>query len=156
MGVDATLYDRLVSHRLASPLEECVDSDPPVNGEVLRAAAAALRGAIARSSRQMGRPGACAAWCSRRSRRSRCRRPVAFQLTLARETRAPQFDHAILMALLCAHLVREGGAPVHDITVAAAAGLLHDLGMLHIDPELLARDRSARAATSAGRSTRTR
>ena len=41
------------------------------------------------------------------------------------------------MAMLCAHLTREGGESLHDMTIAAAAGLLHDLGMLHIDPELL-------------------
>jgi hypothetical protein len=67
-------------------------------------------------------------------------RPVAFHLTLMRETRPPLFEHSILMAILCAHLVREGGAPIHDMTTAASAGLLHDLGMLHIDAELLDAD----------------
>jgi hypothetical protein len=64
-------------------------------------------------------------------------RPVAFHLALAHETRPALFEHSVLMAILCAHLVREGGAPIHDMTVAATAGLLHDLGMLHIDAELL-------------------
>jgi HD domain len=63
--------------------------------------------------------------------------PVAFQLTLARERSAEQFDHGVLMALLCAHLVRDTGAAAADMSLAAAAGLLHDLGMLHIDPALL-------------------
>ncbi len=63
--------------------------------------------------------------------------PVVFQLTLAREKSAEQFDHGVLMALLCAHLVRDTGASPADISAAAAAGLLHDLGMLHIDPALL-------------------
>ena len=40
----------------------------------------------------------------------RLAKPVALHLTLARETRPALFDHSILMALLCAHLVRESGA----------------------------------------------
>src|SRR6185369_12383451 len=54
------------------------------------------------------------------------------------ETRPELFEHSLQTALLCAHLVREGGAPGHDIQIAASAGLLHDLGMLHIATELLA------------------
>jgi len=67
----------------------------------------------------------------------RLARPVALHLTLARETRPALFDHSVLMALLCAHLVRESGGAKVDVREAAAAGLLHDLGMLHIAPELL-------------------
>jgi hypothetical protein len=38
---------------------------------------------------------------------------------------------------LCAHLVRESGGAKLDVREAAVAGLLHDLGMLHIAPGLL-------------------
>jgi hypothetical protein len=41
------------------------------------------------------------------------------------------------MALLSAHLVRESGAAPAEVRDAAAAGLLHDLGMLHIESGLL-------------------
>jgi len=137
--IDGSLYDRLVSHRLRTPLDECVDSEPGVTGAVLREATLAL---LERSPffAQMAPPGRVRSMVVESIEAIPLPRPVAFQLTLTRETRAAQFDHGIQMALLCAHLVREGGAPAHDITVAAAAGLLHDLGMLHIDPELLASD----------------
>ena len=73
----------------------------------------------------------------RRGRRGPAARPVALHLTLARETRPALFDHSVLMALLCAHLVRESGGAQDDVREAAGAGLLHDLGMLHIEPGLL-------------------
>jgi HD-GYP domain-containing protein (c-di-GMP phosphodiesterase class II) len=73
-------------------------------------------------------------------------RPIALQLTLARDERPALFDHAIRMALLCAHLVRESGAPRHEVTIAATAGLVHDLGMLHIDPDSLSPDRRLEGA----------
>ncbi|MES2228840.1 MAG: HD domain-containing phosphohydrolase [Pseudomonadota bacterium] len=135
--VDAGLYDRLLSHRLSAPLDDSVDSNPAVTGAVLREAAEA---ALARWPffALMAPPGRVRSMVLQSIEAIPLPRPVAFHLTLARETRpAAVFEHGILMALLCAHLVREGGAPIHDMTVAAAAGLLHDLGMLHIDPELL-------------------
>ncbi|MBX3607725.1 MAG: HD domain-containing protein [Piscinibacter sp.] len=135
--VDGSLYDRLVRHRLSSPLDECLDSEPGVDGKVLRAAIECLIDPV----------GLFAATApAGRVRRMMLEaveaiplpRPVAFQLTLLRANRPDLFDHSLRSALLCAHLVGEAGAPLHDITMAAAAGLLHDLGMLHIDPALLA------------------
>jgi hypothetical protein len=134
--IDATLHDRLLVHRLAAPLDESLESGPLVNGAALREAAEA---AMARWPffALMGPPGRVRSMLLQSIEAIALPRPVAFHLTLARETRPGVFEHGILMALLCAHLVREGGAPIHDMTVAASAGLLHDLGMLHIDAELL-------------------
>ena len=134
--IDEHLYDRLVSHRLSAPLDEAVASDPPVNAESLREAAEA---AMARWPffGLLGPAGRVRSMLLQSIESIPLPQPIAFHLTLARETRPALFEHGILMALLCAHLVREGGAPIHDMTVAASAGLLHDLGMLHIDAELL-------------------
>ena len=134
--VDAHLYDRLVAHRLAGPLDDDLDSTPTVTGAVLREAAEA---ALARWPffALMAPAGRVRSMLLQSIEAIALPRPVAFHLTLARETRPGLFEHSVLMALLCAHLVREGGAPIHDMTVAASAGLLHDLGMLHIDAELL-------------------
>lgn len=134
--VDATLYDRLVSHRLATPLDEDLDSLPTVTGAVLRASAEAAlaRWAFFAPTAPAGR---VRAMLLQAIEAIPLPSPVAFHLTLARETRPALFEHSMLMAILAAHLVREGGAPIHDMTVAAAAGLLHDLGMLHIDAGLL-------------------
>ena len=137
--IDQGLYDRLVSHRLSLPLDECVDAGPAVNGAVLREAAVA---AIARwpffaRLAPAGRAGdelldAVAAVPLPKS--------VALHLTLARETRPALFEHSMLMALLCAYLAKESEASKRGVAMAAAAGLLHDLGMLHIDPGLLDSD----------------
>ncbi len=134
--IDETLYDRLVSHRLSQPLDESLGSDPAVTPKVLREACEA---AMARWPffALMGPPGRVRSMLLQSIEAIPLPRPVAFHLTLMRETRLALFEHSILMSLLCAHLVREGGAPIHDMTVAASVGLLHDLGMLHIDAELL-------------------
>jgi len=134
--IDAALYDRLVAHRLATPLDEDLDSAPTVDGPMLRAS---VEAALARWPffALMAPAGRVRGMLMQAIEAIPLPRPIAFHLTLARETRPALYDHGVLMAILAAHLVREGGAPIHDMTVAATAGLLHDLGMLHIDPELL-------------------
>ncbi len=134
--IDASLYDRLVAHRLAAPLDEDLASAATVNAAALRAAAEA---ALARWPffALMAPEGRVRHTLLQSIEAIPLPRPVAFHLTLLRETRPALFDHSILMAILAAYLVREDRAPIHDMTLAAAAGLLHDLGMLHIDAELL-------------------
>ena len=134
--IDQTLYDRLVSHRLSLPLDECIDPGPGVEAASLEAAA---RAATARWPffARVAPEGAAGKSLLDAVAAVRLAKPVALHLTLARETRPALFDHSILMALLCAHLVRESGGAKVDVREAAVAGLLHDLGMLHIAPGLL-------------------
>ena len=134
--VDKGLYDRLVSHRLALPLDECVDAGGGLTGAVLREAAVA---AIARWPffGHAAPAGAARNLILDSIAGIALPKPVVLHLVLARETRPALFDHGILMALLAAHLARDAGAGRFGIGMAATAGLLHDLGMLHIDPDLL-------------------
>ena len=137
--VDQGLYDRLVSHRLSRPLDECVEAEPSVDARVLREAALA---AIERWSffARMAPAGRAREIVLESLAAVPLPKPIGLHLTLARDTRPALFERSILVALLCAHLAREGGATLHDIGAAAAAGLLHDMGMLHIDPALLDSD----------------
>ncbi|HEV7576217.1 MAG TPA: HD domain-containing phosphohydrolase [Caldimonas sp.] len=134
--IDQSLYDKLVTHRLSAPLDECIDPGPAVDAMALESAA---RAAIARWPffARVAPEGAAGKALLDAVAATRLAKPVGLHLTLARETRPALFDHGILMALLCAHLVRESGGAKVDVREAAAAGLLHDLGMLHIQPGLL-------------------
>jgi len=66
--------------------------------------------------------------------------PLAFKLTLARETRPELYQHSIRVALISLYL----GACVHlkqeEMTTLATAAMFHDLGELHIEAALLDRD----------------
>ena len=134
--LDASLVDTLQSRPLAMRLDECVAADDTIDAAGLQKAAAdAIRSLpffAAMAADDASRDALLDAVAT-----IALPAPVAFQLTLARETSFDQFDHGVLMALLCAHLVRETGGSTGDMAAAATAGLLHDLGMLHIDPELL-------------------
>ncbi len=139
VAIDQGLYDRLVSHRLSLPLDECLDAGAPFGAEVLREAAEA---AIARWPlfARMAPAGAARRELIEALTDIAVPKPVGLHLMLAREVRPALFAHSILMALLSSHLVREHGASRAAVGHAAAAGLLHDLGMLHIDPDLLDSD----------------
>ncbi|MDP3823734.1 MAG: HD domain-containing phosphohydrolase [Burkholderiales bacterium] len=136
VSLDAALVGTLQAQPLAMRLDECVATDDAIDAARLRKAAAdAIRSLpffAAMAPDDESREALLDAVAA-----IPLPAPVAFQLTLARETSFEQFDHGVLMALLCAHLVRGAGASADDMAAAAAAGLLHDLGMLHIDPELL-------------------
>ena len=132
--IDANLHDTLISHRLAVRIDECLVSEPVVTAAVLRAAAEALMERVPFFG-LMGPKGRTRSMVLQVFSDIPLPAPVAFQLTLARATRPGMFEHAVQMALLCAHLVREGGAPLHEMTTAASAGLLHDMGMLCINAE---------------------
>lgn len=135
VGVDERLYERLTQHRLLQPVDECLASEPAVTGRVLREAAqealqrwdffarmlaaAKTREVVLHALESTPLPA-----------------PVAFSLTLARESYPALFDHSVLAAITAGYLVWTPVASRHDVAVAVAAGLLHDLGMLYADPVL--------------------
>ena len=82
---------------------------PGVDGGVARARRRARRSRAGRSSPASRPTGAAGKALLDAVASVRLPKPVALHLTLARETRPALFDHSILMALLCAHLVRESG-----------------------------------------------
>lgn len=134
--VDQGLYERLVSHRLSVPIDECVEADASVTGAGLRAAAET---ALQRWPffAQMAQPARIGNMLLEAVSGIALPRPVALHLTVMRTNKPALFEHSVLMGLLCAHLVREGGGMQHEIAMAATAGVLHDIGMLHIEPSLL-------------------
>lgn len=136
VAVHPGLYERLMEHRLAQPLEDSVASLPTVNGHTLR------RGieAVALQTPFFGRMLA-----SREIRevlldaveRIQLPDPIAFQLTMANEIRPALYEHLLTTTLVTTWLALASGLPRLQLRVAAATGLLHDLGMLHLDPQLL-------------------
>ena len=135
-AIHADLYERLTGHNLSRPIEESVTAEGQVDGR-------ALREGIIRVLETETVYARMAASDSERQRlldiieKIPLPEPVAFQLTLARETRPRLYDNALRAAWTMAWLAREGMETQFDTGMAAAAGLLHDLGMLHLNPVLM-------------------
>jgi hypothetical protein len=66
--------------------------------------------------------------------------PIGFQLTLMHELHPAQFRRSVACALVAVWLGDAPQTPRHDLAMLAAAALLRDLGMLHVDPVLMRRE----------------
>jgi hypothetical protein len=134
--VDPGLYERLTRHQLSAPLEDQLLAQDSVNGKALRAAAEDLIGRRPVLAYLLGQPAA-------RERLLDALEsvplpaPVAFQLTVARDVHPALFQYAVCTALLAGWLAGSREALRYDVAMVTAAGLVQDLGMLHIDPVLL-------------------
>ncbi len=134
--IDKSVHERLVSHRLTLKSGEAAAAKSTVDAAVLREAAQAalVRWPFFASVAPQGPTGQAVF-----DALSTVALPpsATTYLALARDTREPLFEHSVVMALLSARLVIDKGATRAQATEAAAAGLLHDLGMLHIESGLL-------------------
>ncbi len=134
--VHAGLYERLMEHKLTVPLEHSVSCLPAVNGALLREHAERVLDEEPYLAR-ITSTGATRALLLDSVERLPLPEPIAFQLLLALEVHPDLFRHSILMALIAAWMTLGPMVSRYDIGIAAAAGLLHDIGMLHLDPDLL-------------------
>lgn len=62
---------------------------------------------------------------------------MVVKLSLAARDRPDLFTHSLHVALCAGALAQHLRMPRHEVAEAVAAGLLHDLGFLHVDPALL-------------------
>jgi hypothetical protein len=135
VAVDARLYERLSRHQLKHPLADSLGSEPAVTARVLRDAVLVL-------CRQEPLFGAMLADARLRDILSEelelvpLPEGLAFELTMLREARPEAWLHALRSAVTAAWLGHRQGGARYDLRMLAAAGLMHDLGMLYLDPVL--------------------
>lgn len=135
VAIDARLYEKLTQHQLRQTLDESVESENAVDGAGVREAA----GKLCAEDRF------CAAMVGQlRDSQSLfdelalmpMPRPVAIQLTVMRDVQPDLWQHSLRSMICAAWLVARLGGTRYDMRMLAAGGLVHDLGMLHLDPVL--------------------
>jgi HD-GYP domain-containing protein (c-di-GMP phosphodiesterase class II) len=134
--VDPKLYERLMRHQLAAPLEDALQAQDSINGKALRTVA----------ERLIERRPVLAFLLQSEVQQAQLLdaleaiplpTPVAFQLSVARDVHPALFQYSVCTALLAGWLVLRPGMLRYDVIMPMAAGLLQDLGMMHIDHALL-------------------
>lgn len=131
----SVMFERIVRHKLLVPIEDCVAVEHGVRAESLGEDARALlapngvyaalasrvaHGALVGSFSVMPLPA-----------------PIAVKLTVAKEQRTRLYEHSVEVALLSVYLSARLGGDNAELIHAASAGVLHDLGQLHLAPQLL-------------------
>ena len=131
--IDSRLYDRLVQHKLREPIDRHLSVENPVDVAALMAAGLAL-------VEQQALPNMLAQALGSGVRLLAPLRtvplpaPMACKLTVMREQRPELFLHSLQMMTVALFLGIKTGLSERDCSTLAAAALLHDLGVLHMDP----------------------
>ena len=134
--VDPRLYERLMQHQLSAPLEDSLQAEDSVTGKGLRAVAEDLIRRRPVLQHMLDKPGLQAMLLDALESLP-LPAPIAFQLSVARDVHPELFQYSVCTALIAGWLASTQSTVRFDISMLTAGGLLHDLGMMHIDPVLL-------------------
>jgi len=134
--VDSALFDRLVSHKLIPKIDECLSVENGITSEGLRKYAQELLdndpGMLVLREQTTIRELMLDAFSD-----ITLLPPLSFKLTVAQQQRPEIFNHSIRVALIALYLGINSALSKEEMTLLATASVFHDLGMLHISPDLL-------------------
>ena len=134
--VDSRLYDRLAQHKLRDSIDENLRAENQLSVAQLVQAARALcehepfGQMLVDALEDEGGANALLAPLAT----IKLPHPMAFRITLMREQLAGMFEHGLDTALISIYLGIKAGHDASTCTQLATAGLLHDIGVLHMDP----------------------
>jgi len=131
---DSRILERLFGHSLAEPIDRCVASADAVRHKDLVARARELAAAtplLAHFESGLAAP-ADRLWSALAS----CPLPpaIAMRLTVARDTAAGVYEHLLKAAFIALFIGVRARFSGGDLQTLATAALLHDVGMMHVDP----------------------
>jgi HD-GYP domain-containing protein (c-di-GMP phosphodiesterase class II) len=131
--IDSRMYERLVQHKLRDPIDKHLGVDNRVDVlaieaqamvqcetvDLMRRLVQSLQGTdrLLAPLRHMVLPP-----------------QIAFKLTVMREQRPELFAHSLQMMLVAIYLALQSGLSERECGPLATAALLHDVGMLYMDP----------------------
>jgi len=139
MRINSSLYERLLQHKLIPALDQCLSAENTVTVESLAAKAEEMlkedgRLALIQSAESDG-------WMLPFILEQVPLNPaVAFKLTVMRETQAELFQHSLYVALVSIYIGMQLQIDKARLVKLATAALLHDIGIMHVDPKLLGRE----------------
>lgn len=133
--INGSFYDRLARHKLMPPLDQCMMVENAVTVDFLLAQAKHIFASEARFSTMERRIDIESIWSAFSS--INLNSPLAFKLTVAREMRPDLLDHSLRIALISLYLGLRCNLPEKALVEIATAAVFHDLGELHIDPDIL-------------------
>ena len=134
--INSTFREKLLQHKLLPPIDQCLVVAGGVTQAALRERAREILDAEPRFQLlRTALPGI------ERLLNAFYAMPLApalaFKLTVAREQRPEIYEHSVQMTLIALFLAIKSRLPDRDLATVAAAGILHDIGELHVDPQLL-------------------
>lgn len=130
--IDSRLYDRLVQHKLREPIDRHLSVENPVDASALLVAAQAMTAQDVLANMLAEALGSATRLLAP-LRLLALPPSLACKLTVMREQRPELFQHSLRMMIVAVFLGIKSGLAERDCAHLAAAALLHDLGVLHMD-----------------------
>lgn len=136
--VNSALYERLLHHKLIPNLDECLVTEDTFDNRMLVDEASQLM--VFDKHLQMMRTNMPndGVWTGIMSKIP-LNPPIAFKLTVMHAKSPELLKRSIYVALVSIYIGMQAGLHERRLVQLATAALLHDIGMLHIDPILLER-----------------
>ncbi|MFZ2302123.1 MAG: HD domain-containing phosphohydrolase [Gallionella sp.] len=139
MQFNSSLYSKLLQHKLSPPLDQCLAiEDSVTNASLVAELPAFLTQDGWLQSMQSAMPD-CGIF-EEVLAKVPIHPTIAFKLTVMREKHPALFRHSIYLTLICIYAGVRHGLDSGKLAQLATAALLHDIGILHIDPALLEHD----------------
>lgn len=131
-------FERMRGHRLARPVDEAFAMRQPLDERTLRTHLDALL-AEAPDLHALAAADGCAARLDTLCVGTLLQREALQKLSVLELVLPQVFHRALFTAVLAAELAHQRELPETDCRLLFESGLLHDLGLLHIDPALATR-----------------
>ncbi|GGH54113.1 hypothetical protein GCM10010975_10340 [Comamonas phosphati] len=133
LHIDSRMYERLAQYPLRYPVDWHLSTDHLVNVAELEATALAQCETVELMQRLVHSLGSAERLLA--PLRGMVLAPrIAFKLTVMREQRNELFIHSLQMSLVAVYLALQSGWTERECVPLVTAALLHDLGMLYMDP----------------------
>ncbi len=144
--IDSRIFDRLFHHTLNEPIDGCVTSDEAITGDAMAKRAREL---VAQSTLLAHFESALGARAERLwavLAASSLPPAIQMRLTVVSETNAELYEHTLRATFAAMFIGVQAGLADRDLEILAVAALLHDIGMMHVDPEQMAKGKPLDAA----------
>jgi hypothetical protein len=135
---NSSLYSKLLQHKLSPPLDQCL----AIENSVTNASLVAELPAFITQDGWLQSMQLAIADCGIFEKvlaKVPLHPTISFKLAVMREKRPELFRHSICLTLICIYAGTRCGLDSGKLVQLATAALLHDIGILHIDPALLER-----------------
>ncbi|WP_293932548.1 HD-GYP domain-containing protein [Iodobacter sp.] len=134
--INSRQFDLLAKHKLATPIDQLLVTDRPVDGGQLAFEVGKILEKDATLARLLTRAGDPLAIKHQLAALS-LPMPIRFRLTVMQDQRPELFEHALRMCIVSNAMAQQLDLSSAEYESLALAALCHDLGEMHTDPELL-------------------
>ncbi len=134
--INQDLYSRLTRYKLSTPIENSLATLNGVTGNSLKTDAEKILDSVPFYGRLVPDKKSRDLYLTALQTMP-LPAPMALQLTIARDVHPAIYQHLLRTALVSAFLSKTPVLSRFDVNVAVMAGMLHDIGMLHVDPRLM-------------------